>query len=105
MQFRSQQAKESYYDRAGFWTRAAATALDFVLVFVGLQILGLIDGHGGFRRFVFLWMVYHIVLWGWKGTTIGGIIMKLRLVSLSGEHPSWGTVVIRSLSSFFHLSC
>ena len=93
--------QESYYDRAGFWTRIAATALDFVLVFVGLQILGLIDGHGGFRRFVFLWMVYHVVLWGWKGTTVGGIIMKLKLVSVRGEHPSWGTVVIRSLSSLF----
>jgi uncharacterized RDD family membrane protein YckC len=97
----SERRQDGHFERAGFWARGAATTLDFVLVFVGLQILNLIDGHGGFRRFVFLWMVYHMVLWGWKGTTVGGVIMKLRLVSINGDQPSWGTVVIRSLSSLF----
>ncbi len=99
--FRSKPVEDDHYERAGFWARTTATALDFVLVFVGLQLLGLIDGHGGFRRFVFFWTVYHIVLWGWKGTTVGGIIMKLRLVTANGDDPSWGVVTIRSLSSLF----
>ena len=100
---RSEFLNEGHYERAGFWARMAATALDFILVFIGLQILDLIDGHGGFRRFVFFWMVYHIAFWGWRGTTIGGTVMKLKLVSLDGGQPSWGTVVIRSLSSLFSL--
>ena len=99
--YNSEQAHAGHYERAGFWSRIAATTLDFVLVFFGLQILGLIDGQGGFRYFILMWMVYHIVLWGWKGTTVGGTIMKLRLVTLRGEAPSWGTAVIRSLSSLF----
>tara|TARA_E500000178_G_scaffold355544_1_gene428548 strand:- start:542 stop:2125 length:1584 start_codon:yes stop_codon:yes gene_type:complete len=99
--YNSEQTHAGQYERAGFWARIAATALDFVLVFFGLQILGLIDGQGGFRYFILLWMVYHIVLWGWKGTTVGGTIMKLKLVTLKGEAPLWGTVVIRSLSSLF----
>ena len=99
--YKSEQAHAGHYERAGFWARIAATVLDFVLVFFGLQILGIIDGQGGFRHFILLWMIYHIVLWGWKGTTVGGIIMKLRLVTLKGEAPLWGTVVIRSLSSLF----
>jgi len=99
--YNSKQAHAGHYERAGFWARIAATVLDFVLVFFGLQILGFIDGQGGFRHFILLWMIYHILLWGWKGTTVGGIIMKLRLVTLKGEAPLWGTVVIRSLSSLF----
>ena len=98
---KSEQSHAGHYERAGFWARIAATVLDFVLVFFGLQMLGFIDGPGSFRHFILLWMIYHIVLWGWKGTTVGGTIMKLRLVTLKGEAPMWGTVVIRSLSSLF----
>lgn len=92
---------EFQYERAGFWLRMAAVGLDFLLLFFGLHLLDLMGHHGAFRRFVMIWMVYHIVLWSWKGTTVGGMIMHLKLIQTDGNHVTWGTSVMRSLASFF----
>ena len=91
------------YERAGFWVRMGAVGLDFLLLFFGLHLLDLLGNHGAFRRFVLIWMVYHIVLWSWKGTTVGGMIMNLKLIQTDGRPVTWGTSVMRSLSSFFSL--
>jgi len=91
------------YERAGFWVRMGAVGLDFLLLFFGLHLLDLLGHHGAFRRFVLIWMVYHIVLWSWKGTTVGGMIMNLKLIQADGKRVTWGVAVMRSLSAFFSL--
>lgn len=94
---------DQHFERAGFWIRMAAVGLDFLLLFFGLHLLDLMGHHGAFRRFVLIWMLYHIVLWSWKGTTVGGMILHLKLVQTDGNPVTWGIALMRALSSFFSL--
>ncbi len=79
--------------RAGFWIRLLATALDAVL-------LGWIVSFTG-RSFLLFWLAYHIAMWTWKGTTIGGIICKLKVVRLDGNPLDFGVSLVRGLAAFF----
>ncbi len=82
--------------RVGFWLRFVATFLDFVLV--GLLTAVLV------RRpewFLLVWTLYHLVLWCWKGTTVGGIILGLRIVRADGQRMTVPMAVVRLLGGFF----
>jgi uncharacterized RDD family membrane protein YckC len=81
--------------RAGFWIRTAATALDFVLLF------WLIPLSHRFLFFLLIWIAYHIAMWTWKGTTIGGIICRIKLVRADGRSVDVGVAVVRALSAVF----
>jgi uncharacterized RDD family membrane protein YckC len=82
--------------RVGFWQRLLATAIDFVLIAI---ITGVV-----FRRapglFIPLWVIYHIAMWGWKGTTIGGVIVGIRIVRLDGTPINWPVAIVRCLAAF-----
>jgi uncharacterized RDD family membrane protein YckC len=79
--------------RAGFWRRFAATALDFVLLIVGLKFSG--------PFFILFWTGYHVAMWTWKGTTIGGVVLGIKIVRLDGSPVNFGVALVRALSSFF----
>jgi uncharacterized RDD family membrane protein YckC len=79
--------------RAGFWIRAAATVLDFVLL-VWLVIFT-------HKFFLLFWIAYHIAMWTWKGTTIGGIICSLKVVRVDGRPIDFGVALVRGLSAVF----
>jgi uncharacterized RDD family membrane protein YckC len=81
--------------RAGFWIRLTATTLDALLVgmLCGLTHLG--------KWFVLVWAAYHIGLWAWRGTTVGGIICGLLIVRSSGRPLNFAAALVRSLASFF----
>ncbi|MEZ5274828.1 MAG: RDD family protein [Opitutaceae bacterium] len=81
--------------RVGFWPRFGATALDFILI-AGLTALTDLDWMLGY-----LWLGYHLVFWAWRQTTIGGIVMNLKVVRLDGQKLSFGVVAVRSLASIF----
>jgi hypothetical protein len=82
--------------RVGFWVRLMATALDFVLIAIITALV--------FRRapgfFIPLWVIYHIALWSWKGTTIGGIIVGIKIVRLDGTPINWAVAIVRCLAAF-----
>ncbi|MEJ2111696.1 MAG: RDD family protein [Acidobacteriota bacterium] len=82
--------------RAGFWIRLAATALDAVLLGWMLSFAG--------KFFILLWVGYFVAMWTWKGTTIGGIICRLKVVRLDGRSLDFGASLVRSLASFFSLA-
>lgn len=42
---------------------------------------------------------YLILFWGWKGSTLGGMALGIRVQKISGEPMDWSTSIIRSLSS------
>ena len=91
-------------DRVGFWPRIVATLLDAVLVGTLFSILFGGDSGPGSTRFLLLcWLVYHIVFWALRGTTVGGMIMGLRCVTLEGGDVRWGAATIRALGSIFSL--
>lgn len=83
------------YTRAGFWIRLFATALDLVLVgaLTALSHLPLV--------FVLLWLIYHVGMWTWKGTTIGGVVMGIKIVRLDGQPIDFAVALVRSLASIF----
>lgn len=88
---------EATLPRVGFWKRLIATLLDFVLVAVvfGIVSKGLLVPPA--------WFVYHVVMWWWKGTTIGGIVFGLKIVREDGRPLTLGVAFVRSLASLFSL--
>jgi uncharacterized RDD family membrane protein YckC len=79
--------------RAGFWLRTCATVLD-VLLFVFVLIL---TG----PKALLLWLVYHVAMWAWKGTTIGGIVVGIKLVRVDGRPVDVGVALVRGAAAIF----
>lgn len=79
--------------RAGFWIRLWATLLDLIL----LGAVGIVVG----PFFLLIWIAYHVAMWTWKGTTIGGIVAGIKVVRTSGRPINFAIALVRSLSSFF----
>jgi len=77
------------FSRVGFWVRACAMALDLVLI-----ILLTVASHFP-PVFLLAWAAYHIGMWTWKGTTIGGRSYKVHLdgydlgPALRGQTKEW----------------
>jgi uncharacterized RDD family membrane protein YckC len=79
--------------RAGFWVRTGATALDFVLL---AALAPFVEEY-----FLLIWLGYHIAMWSWRGTTIGGIICNLAVVREDGRPAGLSASVVRGLASVF----
>ena len=79
--------------RAGFWIRTAATLLDLLVVLVPLALIGLPD------YFLIPWIAYHVGFWTWKGTTVGGVVCRLKVVRLDGQTLNFPIALVRSLAS------
>jgi uncharacterized RDD family membrane protein YckC len=82
--------------RAGFWIRIAASVLDALLV--GLAI-GLLP-HLFRPNFLLAYAAYCVVLWGLRGTTVGGIVCNLKVVRLDDRRVDWATALVRGLGGF-----
>jgi len=84
--------------RATFLERAAAFGLDVLLVAV------LHEGLEGtmfprYSEFFFpLLVTYFIAFWTWKGTTVGGIVMKLRVIKTTGAPIEAADAIVRALA-------
>lgn len=79
--------------RAGFWIRVVATALDLALVLAVISAVGLQ------RYFLVCWIVYHVAMWAWKATTIGGVVFGLKVVRRDGRPLDFPVALVRSLSA------
>jgi uncharacterized RDD family membrane protein YckC len=49
---------------------------------------------------IVLWTAYHIGMWAWRGATVGGMVLGLRIVQTNGQPLTLGVAVVRSLASF-----
>jgi uncharacterized RDD family membrane protein YckC len=88
------------FPRAPFLDRAAAFVIDVVLVLFISQML-----ENSFRYpyrnddFMFpLLLAYFVGFWAWKGTTIGGIVVNLRVVKINGGDLSFLEALVRGLT-------
>jgi uncharacterized RDD family membrane protein YckC len=88
------------YPRAMFLDRLAAFVLDCVLVAITNAML---NRHNDDGFYFFLLIAYHIAFWAWKGTTLGGIIVNLRVIRTDGADPRPADAVIRALSGIFSI--
>jgi len=81
--------------RAGFWERMGAGFLDMILVgilsgLVGKPPLGLL-----------VMLAYFAGMWAWKGTTVGGVVLKLKVVRLDGQPITFQVALVRGLAGVF----
>jgi uncharacterized RDD family membrane protein YckC len=86
--------------KAPFLDRLAAFALDVLLVSLTYSLLDMDSA----RAFFTLLLGYHIIFWGLKATTVGGIICNLRLVRTDGETLTFPDALIRGFSSIFSIA-
>jgi len=81
--------------RANFWERMGAAFLDVILV----SILGSFVGGPPLGYLVAL--AYFAGMWAWKGTTIGGIVLNLKVVRLDDQPVTFVVALVRGLASAF----
>lgn len=79
--------------RVGFKDRFWATCIDWLVLAIVCGPTGLM----GFFMFVF--PLYFAAMWVWKGTTIGGIVLRLRVVRLDGRRMDWPTAGVRAVGA------
>lgn len=85
------------YPKAGFWERMGADFLDVVLV----SIIGALVGGPPLAFLVAL--AYFAGMWTWKGTTIGGIVLGLKVLRTDGREVTFATALVRALAAAFSL--
>ena len=82
---------------AGFGIRLGAIALDFILVMIVASLLDLDD----FGPVIVIMVAYHIALWAWQSSTVGGIICRIRVVRSDGARLQFTDALVRGLASIF----
>jgi uncharacterized RDD family membrane protein YckC len=96
----------SSFPKAGFWERMGAAFLDMVVV--GF-IAGIAHGPLGFLLaflsgppiFFIVALAYFAGMWAWKGTTVGGIVLKLYVVRADGQPLTFVAALVRGLATAF----
>lgn len=89
------------YPRATFLDRVAAFAIDAILVGIAVNVLDLERYNGWFPL---LLLAYHVAFWAWRGTTLGGIIVGLRVVRVQGAELRFADALVRGLTAIFSLA-
>jgi uncharacterized RDD family membrane protein YckC len=83
------------YPKASFWERLAAAFLDIILVSILCAILHPIAP--------VVALAYFSGLWAWRGTTIGGIVVGLKVVRADGKPLTFTVTLVRSLAAAFSI--
>jgi hypothetical protein len=89
------------YPRAAFLDRVAAFAIDAILIGIAVNLLDL-ERHDG--SFPLLLLAYHVAFWAWRGTTLGGIIVGLRIVRVEGTDLRFADALVRGLTAVFSIA-
>jgi uncharacterized RDD family membrane protein YckC len=87
--------------RAGFGRRLSATVLDWVLLLflVHGPILGWLPDRALLHGLLFL--AYFAGFYVWKGTTLGGLILGLKVVRLDGRKIDYPCALVRGVGALF----
>ena len=85
------------HPKASFWERMGAGFLDMVLV-------GILSGLVGGPPLSFLVaLAYFAGMWAWQGTTIGGIVLGLKVVRVDNQPICFKVAMVRALASAFSM--
>jgi uncharacterized RDD family membrane protein YckC len=85
------------FPRAAFLDRLGAFAIDVVLVLIFRSALDIGPRDGD--AIMWLLLLYHVIFWTWKGTTVGGMICQLRVVRIDGQPLRFADAIVRALVS------
>lgn len=89
-----------FLPRAGFWERMGAACVDLVVVVLLTAVVGWLPlVVGGIALGWLMALLYFALLWTWKGTTVGGVIFKLRVLRLDGQPLRFEVSVVRALGA------
>jgi uncharacterized RDD family membrane protein YckC len=89
------------YPLATFFDRVAAFALDALLVAIFLRLA--LDSYHDDGIFPLALLAYHIGFWAWKGTTLGGVVVGLRVVRTQGQELRFIDALVRGLTGVFSI--
>jgi uncharacterized RDD family membrane protein YckC len=99
------------FPRAGFWERVGAGFVDAVLVavvcglvrapFFGSVLVRLL---GGPPIGLLVALAYFAGMWAWRGTTVGGIVLNLKVVRLDGKPVTFAVALVRGLAAALSLA-
>ncbi len=81
--------------RVGFKDRFLATCIDWLILAMICGPLGLMS------YFMLLFPAYFAAMWVWKQTTVGGTVLRLKVVRTDGRRLDWPTAVVRALGALF----
>jgi len=85
-----------YFPRAAFLDRLGAFAIDVALVLI---LRGALDIFRDDDAIIWLLLIYHVIFWTWKGTTVGGMICQVRVVRVDGQPLRLADAIVRALVS------
>jgi uncharacterized RDD family membrane protein YckC len=85
--------------RAAFGRRLGALLIDHLLLFLLNRMLP--DFLSGYM--LYFDIPYYVGMWLWKGSSVGGLILGLRVVRLDGRPLDWPTALVRSLAAYLSL--
>jgi len=91
------------FPKANFWERMGAAFLDMILVGILVRFLIGVLGHlmdGPTQGFVIA-LGYFAGMWAWKGTTIAGIVLGLKVARLDGQPITFPVALVRALAAAF----
>ncbi len=83
------------FPRANFWERMGAAFLDVILVAILSSLVG------GVPLGFLVALAYFAGMWAWKGTTVGGIVLNLKVVRLDNQPVTFPVALVRGLAAAF----
>jgi uncharacterized RDD family membrane protein YckC len=85
----------SSFPKAGLWERLCAAFLDIILI-------GILSGIAHVRPIcLIVALAYFAGMWTWRGTTIGGIVLKLKVIRTDGRPLTFVVALVRGLAAAF----
>jgi uncharacterized RDD family membrane protein YckC len=88
----------SSFPKAGLWERLCAAFLDIILICIVSGIAHV----GPFKLIIAL--AYFAGMWAWRGTTVGGIVLKLKVVRTDGRPLTFVVALVRGLAAAFSVA-
>jgi uncharacterized RDD family membrane protein YckC len=85
------------YPHAGFWPRIAAGLLDIILVSIPAAMIDSAD------MWLLFMLAYFTGLWCWQGTTVGNIVVGLKVVRYDGQRLNFVQALVRALAAAFSI--
>lgn len=86
----------SSFPKATLWQRLLAAILDLILISIAAGIVHLRPPF-----FLIVALAYFVGMWTWRGTTIGGIVLKLKVVRPDGRPLTVVVALVRGLAAAF----
>jgi uncharacterized RDD family membrane protein YckC len=84
------------YPKSGFWERMGAAFLDVVLIGILAAFMGPMA-----PLTPLVALAYFAGMWAWKGSTIGGTVLGLKVVRFDGQPVSFAAAIVRALGAAF----